>query len=261
VRSSHEKQSGFPKPAEAARRRRYARARAFLLALLAVATMIVLSRPREGTAGTPVRVFVFATTEIRPHALEREIAATLPGIHVRVFGRARELEAAVKQESPEAVLARPVVLKTLGRAPTLKGMKNGKSGEPYVLVSIKRALKPSELGDQPVGAVDLVGRREMKDFVSSVLGVPAPKLKLVTTEHDLLPLLQFGEAVAVLMPARWVGVLRSKSNLDLQVTPLANTVELPALSSASETARTAVEPKVKSWRPELNARLGVDEWK
>ena len=231
------------------------------MALLACAALVVFSMPRVGTAGTPIRVFVFATTEIRPHALEREIAATLPGIQVRVFGRARELEAAVGQEAPEAVLARPVVLETLGRTPSLKGMNNGKSGEPYVLVSIKRALKPSELGDQPVGAVDLVGRREMKAFVSSVLGVPAPRLKLVTTEHDLLPLLQFGEAVAVLMPARWVGVLRNKSNLDLQVTGLSNTVELPALWSSSDLVRAAVEPKVKAWRPQLNARLGVDEWK
>jgi hypothetical protein len=76
-----------------------------------------------------------------------------------------------------------------------------------------------------------------------------------------LPLLQFGEAVAVLMPARWVGVLRNKSNLDLQVTNLSNTVELPALWSASDSVRASVEPRVKAWKPGLNARLGVDEWK
>jgi hypothetical protein len=206
-------------------------------------------------------MFVFATTEIRPHALERELAAALPGIQVRVFGRARELEAAVRQQSPEAVLARPVVLETLGRRPTLQGSKNGSTGEPYVLVSIGRALTPSQLGDQALGTVDLVGRREMAGFVSRVLGVEAPKLKLVTTEHDLLPLLQFGEAVAVLMPARWVALLRRKSNLDLKVTNLPNTVELPALSSSSESVRAAVERNVKAWRPELNARLGVDAWK
>ncbi len=85
-----------------------------------------------------------------------------------------------------------------------------------------------------------------------------PKLKLVTTESDLLPLLQFGEAVAVLMPARWVGVLRKKSNLDLKVTDLANTVEL---WSSSESVRALLEPKIKAWRPELDARLGVDAWK
>ena len=232
-----------------------------LVVLLLCAVLLAVAMPRIGAADQSIRLFVYATTDIRAHALQQEIAATLPGIEVRVFGRVRELQAAVKQEAPDAVLARPVVLDTLGLKPKLRGFRRGSTREPYMLLSVGRTLKPSELGANALGAVDLVGRNEMKSFVSQVLGVPAPKLKLVTTEHDLLPLLQFGEAAAVLTSEQWVSVLKRKSNLDLRTTGLANGVELPALWYASDSVRGAVEPKVKAWKPTLNSKLGVDEWK
>ncbi len=229
-----------------------------MLSFLVLSAVLV---PRSGSAHEPIRLFVFVTTDVRPRALEQELAAVLPGIQVRVFGRARELEAAVKQDRPEALLARPVVLDTLRLVPTLRGARHGTSWEPYVLVSVGRALKPSDLGNQDLGAVDLIGRDAMKSFVSRVLGAPAPKLKLVTTEHDLLPLLHFGEVVAVLMPERWVELLRRKSNLDLRTTPLPNSVELPALSCSSDWVRSVLEPRVRAWKSGMNARFGVDEWK
>jgi hypothetical protein len=67
--------------------------------------------------------------------------------------------------------------------------------------------------------------------------------------------------VAVLTPERWVSVLKKKSNLDLKMTVLENTVGLPALWCSSGSVRATLEPKVKGWGPHLNARLGVDEWK
>jgi hypothetical protein len=233
------------------------------LPLLAVVLVVLLgfALPRNGEAQSSVQVYVFASTDIRPHALQQELASALPGVQVRVFGRVRELQAAVQSNAPQAVLARPVVLEALGLQPVLRGSRRGNTGEPYVLLGVGRAPKPTELGNQPLGAVDLVGRHEMKAFVSRVLGVPAPKLKLVTTEHDLLPLLQFGEAATVLTPERWVSVLKQKSNLDLKATLLANTVGLPALWYSSASVRSTLEPKVKGWGQGLNARFGVDEWK
>jgi hypothetical protein len=216
--------------------------------------------PRVGRAGPEIRFYVFASTDIRPHALEQELAAALPGIQVRVFGRARELQSAVETDAPEVVLARPVVLEYLNRAPALKGARHGSTGEPYVLLGVGREVKPPDLTDQAIGTVDLIGRHEMKAFVSRVLGVPAPKIKPVTTEHDLLPLLQFGEVAAVLTPERWVSILKSKSNLDLRMTLLPNTVGLPALWFVSDSVRAAVQPRVKAWSPALNGRFGVDEW-
>jgi hypothetical protein len=236
-------------------------AKGLSLALLCCVPLVTLAVPRIGSANKPVRLFVFVTTDIRAHALAQEMTAALPGIEVRVFGRPRELQAAVEQEAPEAVLARPVVLETLGLKPMLRGSRRGSSQERYVLLSVGRPLKPSDLGSQALGAVDLVGRNEMKAFVSRVLGGPAPKLKLVTTENDLLPLLQFGEVAAVLVSEQWVGVLQKKSNLDLKTTVLANTVELPALWYAADSVRASVEPKVRTWKSDLNSKLGVDEWK
>jgi hypothetical protein len=252
-----------PHPAKRAKRtgaRRIQR-NGLLLALLCCSVLLAVAMPRIGAAENSIRLFVYATTDIRAHALQQEMAASLPGIQVRVFGRVRELQAAVQQEAPDAVLARPVVLDTLRLQPKLRGLRRGSPREPYMLLSVGRTFKPSELGPHALGAVDLVGRNEMKSFVSQVLGVPAPKLKLVTTEHDLLPLLQFGEATAVLTSEQWVSVLKRKSNLDLRTTALANGVELPALWCISDSVRAAVEPKVKAWKPSLNSKLGVDEWK
>lgn len=226
-----------------------------LLALLCVAS------PRPGAAQRTPSVFVFVSTDIRPRVLQQELARAMAGVDVRVFGRIRELQAAMQNQTPAAVIARPVVLESLRLKPGLNGFRDGQKEETYVLLSVRRPVSPWEVAGKPLGAVDLLGRREMEAFASHVLGARVTKIKRVTTERDLLPLLQFGTVAAVLLPERWVSVLRKKSKLELETTPLKNKVGLPAVWFASPATQAALQPKVQALGAQLSQRFGVDQWK
>ena len=169
-------------------------------ALLVALTLIMPWQSAE--AGAIPQLYVFATTDMRAYAFEQELAAQLTGVEVRVFSRIREFELALKQQSPDAILARPVVLESFGKKVDLRGYRNGRVVEPFVLLSIGTSTSPNELAGSSLGVVSFVDRQAMSAFVTSVLGVPAPHLKYVNAERDLLALLQFGEVRAVVL-SQW----------------------------------------------------------
>jgi hypothetical protein len=68
-------------------------------------------------------------------------------------------------------------------------MGNNISGstERYALISVGQPVDPASVTS--VGAVDILGRQGMKEFVATLLGV-SPRIECVTKVEDLLPLLQ-----------------------------------------------------------------------
>jgi len=206
------------------------------------------------------RLFVFANADMRAHTLEKDLETLLPGVDVTVFSRIREFEVAM-QERPEGALARRVVLESLGLRPELQGNDGGKSTERFVLVAANRQATVAELQGKTLGAVDILGRKNMDDFVSNVLGASTPKLKYVTHERDLLALLQFEAAAAVLTSEKWAELFRSKSEMKLMTTALPNEVPLVAVAFSSPSARAALEGKLGAAAPRLKDKLGVTQWR
>jgi hypothetical protein len=237
----------------------FARQTAFTITVIAITALLVL----VGTLGasSKPRLFVFANADIRPRALEQELEATLPGVDVTVFGRIRGLMRAVEEENPDAVLARRPVLESMGLGVGLQGYAKGSPTEQYVLMATGRELSPGQLQGKTVGAVDIFARQDMPGFVAKVLGVPSPKLKHVTHENDLLPLLQFDAVAAVILAARWERLLRSKSELDIRSLPLKEQVGLAAVAFRTSNGRSEIERSLKAAGQQLNSRLGVDQWK
>src|SRR5262245_10470134 len=100
------------RPGHGRARNRRGRLRYCIAALLAVVLVVLLGvvLPRLGEAQSGIHLYVFASTEIRPFALQQELESALPGIHVRVFGRVSDLQEQLESAPPQAILARPVVL-------------------------------------------------------------------------------------------------------------------------------------------------------
>ena len=116
-----------------------------------------------------------------------------------VFGRFRDFEEAVARAQPDAVLALQPLLATLSVTPTLQGLRGDRDWEPYVLMSEEGAAEGGPAA-RVVGVVDLLGRTGTQQLVARLLGNPSVELRRVTKLEDLLPLLQFSAAQAVLVP-------------------------------------------------------------
>jgi hypothetical protein len=212
-----------------------------------------------GASVTP-RLYVFANADMRAQAFEKQLEAQLPGVDVTVFSRIHEFETALG-DRPEGALAQRPVLEALGLRPELQGHAGDRATERYVLMSANAPVSPADLQGKTLGVVDILGRKKMDGFVSSLFGLPSPKLKYVTHERDLLPLLQFNAAAAVVLSESWARRLREKSEMNLRTTPLTSEVGLPAVVFASTQGKSALEGKIRSAGKAFNDSLGVTQWR
>ncbi|WP_437298405.1 hypothetical protein [Sorangium sp. So ce426] len=184
----------------------------------------------------------------------------MPGVDVTVFGKLSDFKAALESSPPDAALSPKPVLASLNRTADIQGMMAGSDAEQYLLVST-RALTKEMLSGLRYGIVDLVERKSLPKFVAGLLGVSAaPEVQRVTKIEDLLQLLQFQTADAVLLPERFRSDFESRSKMTFTILSLSTAkVGLVAVTFLSE--RQPVEGAIRRLPKHVLADLGVDEWK
>jgi hypothetical protein len=226
------------------------------MALGASAALVVgVGAPRSARADGGPRLHAFVPTDMGALSFQKLLARALPGIQVVAFGRHRDFETGLA-EGPDGVLTLEPILRSKQLRPVVVGSNTSGSTEPYALVSVGRAVEPATVTS--VGAVDILGRQGMKEFVASLLSA-TPKIELVTKVEDLLPLLQLASVDAVLAPERLVRSLQAKSKLDLHATRAPGAVGLPALSVMTA-AGSALAQDVKRLGPQVSEQMGVTRW-
>ena len=110
--------------------------------------------------------------------------------------------------------------------------------------------------------VDLLGRTGTQQLVSKLLSNPSVELRRVTKLEDLLPLLQFSAAGAVLVPGSAAKSFSERSRLRLRVHTLADArVGLPALGVLRAEQRTFVLRQVQALDADTLRMLGVERWR
>jgi hypothetical protein len=206
------------------------------------------------------RLVVYLQTSIRPHALQTALSKQMPAVDVVVVGRYRDFARELGNQ-PDAALALQPVLSAHGLSTDLKGLRGGKDSEGYVLLSIGASIDRGQFPKLIVGAVDLLGRERMMDFVASLLALPkAPEVKYVIKSEDLLPLLQFQSANAVLVSEPEAARIKDLSKLDLRTTPLPARVGLPAASFRTDAGRRVIKSSIQALDADTKRKLGVDAW-
>jgi hypothetical protein len=101
----------------------------------------------------------------------------------------------------------------------------------------------------------------MTPFVGGVVGGGAPKLKIVTKVEDLLPLLQFKSADAVLVGEDQVDEIKAKSAAQIVATPIPGAKwNFIVAGAANDAAAKAVEPILKALGNVEKKYRGVDGW-
>jgi hypothetical protein len=230
---------------------------------LAVA-LVVAMLASHATAATPQArpsLYVFLNTDVKSAVLEKALQARLPDLSVTVFGRFRDFEEALANKSPDAVLALQPLLAARKLDPVLRGVSNGRDVDNYVLVSGGAALEGS-LANRTIGAVDFLGRKGTQEFVAALLQSPDVRVKLVARVEDLLSLLQFSAADAVLVPSDSVKSFSERSRLPLHVRALPGaTVGRVRLAVLTPSMTDLVARQVKTLDLATNQMLGIDGWR
>jgi hypothetical protein len=225
--------------------------------LLWLALLAIPTAPVETQADGASSLHVYVPLDVPARALEKMLGANLPGVAITVFGRYKDFEKAIERDHPDAVISLRPVIEYRKLAPVLQASAGGKASETYVAMSVGDI---GGLAGKSIGAVDLMGRKETTSFFAQRLAMSDLKLTLVTKTEDLLPLLQFQTAQAVVLPQRSVAALRKKSNLDLRTNGLPSIeVGLPALAITSPRG-AAIRDSVRKLPKELNQMIGVDQW-
>ncbi len=207
-------------------------------------------------------LFVFLTTALTSHALQKALETELPRMSVTAFGRSHDFEDALTSAPPDAVLALRPVLAAHGLRPVLQGYRGGAATEPYVLVSVGKPVDPAAMSDKVVGVVDLLGRKGTTAFVGGLFGASAPRIKRVVKPEDLLFLLQLKMADAIFASTSTFEQLKRGSELDLQATKIEGAeLGLPAVAFLTEAGRSQAGLSIPKMSSNLTQQIGVGSWK
>src|SRR5215471_7102134 len=205
-------------------------------------------------------LYVFLQLDVKPNVLEQTLQKQLPGMAVTVFGRFRDFQDVVANKRPDAILAIPPLLDLDHTKATLQGAKAGRDWEPYVLISAG-SNQPASLSGKTVGVVDLLGHDGTQAFATSLLKTADVKIKRVAKVEDLLPLLEFSAADAILIPSAVVKRLTERTRLPLAVRELPGAhVGLPAVAVLRPAIREMVVRSVQGLDAEAKNMLGIDNW-
>ena len=216
--------------------------------------------PASGADARPT-LYVYVHTDSKSATLEKTLQDRMPSLTVTVFGRFRDFEEAMTTRRPDAVVALQALLASQNVPVALQGLRSEHDWEPYVLLSPGPAIEGS-LSGKVIGVVDLLGRDGTQQFVTKLLKTPDLKLKRVTKMEDLLPLLQFSAADAVLVPAAAVKSVTERSRLPLKVREMPDArVGLPAVGVLNSKVRDLMVKQIQSLDGDTNHTLGIDRWR
>jgi len=205
-------------------------------------------------------VYVLLQIDGKLTDVEKMLSDHLPGLTVKMFATYRDFDSASTTGNPDAVLVIPPVLDARGKKATLQGTHDGKDSEPYVLVSTDKPLEGS-LAGKTIGMVDLLGRDGSQAFVAQLTKDKDFKVKRVAKVEDLVPLLEFSAAQALLVPSSMLASLSKHTRLALKTRELPDGhVGLPAVAVLNPAAKDAVVKAFNGLDPATKAVLGVDAW-
>jgi hypothetical protein len=240
-----------------AARRAILRGAAATLAFLVAAAVLPT---KTGAQDARPTLFVFLQLDVKSSALEQALQKQLPGLALTVFGRVRDFQDSVATKNPDAVMAIASLLELDHTKAALQGVRGGKEWEPYLLVTTASG-PPAAWTGKTIGIVDLLGRDATQTFAQTAIGSNDVKVKRVAKIEDLLPLLEFSAADAVLVPASAVKRLTERTRLPLTVRDLPNArVGLPALAIRNEKSRSTVIQAVQKLDSETRSLMGIDSW-
>ncbi len=204
-------------------------------------------------------LYVYYPSTLRPNIVQQKAMGASPDVTVTVFGKYRDFQMRVETDKPDAILTKSETATdfTDFDKQLLARRSNGEEAS-YLLLSIDPLFTKESITEKTViGTVDFMKRGRVTTFVHNLVGVKS-KVKHVTKVEDLLPLLSFKMADAVVLNERDIQYFKKRSNLKFVTINLA-TDTVVATISAKEKSGKAVKVATDITRL-LPDYLGGVEW-
>jgi len=178
-------------------------------------------------------LYVYYPSTVKSNIVQMGVQGVSEDVTVVVFGKYRDFVTKTVVDTPDAVMVRGESLKGLtGYTVVSNATRDGSRQEKYVLLSIDEPVELSTItAETVIGVVDFNRRNEMITFVTGLLGIE-PSVKNVTKVEDLLPLLSFGMAQAVIITESDIPYFNSVSNLNLITTPIPSSFEIAVIATS-----------------------------
>lgn len=238
-----------------------AQAQALCIALLLVAVSFMSSPARAQSEPGRATLYVYVHPQMKPRALGKAMKSSLPGVDVFAFGRLRDFYMALEKDPPDAAISYADTLVSLKLNVSMQGTLSGEPSTAYVMISLSGTPLPTE--DLVIGIVELLSRRALIAFARKLVPSSSIKsVKIVTKREDLLGLLRYRLANAILVPQGWVRGLRSATKMPLVLTPLTGAnVTLVGATFFTSKGKRLVGAQLSRLPGKLASELGVDSWK
>jgi hypothetical protein len=214
------------------------------------------------TSAEAETLYVFYPSLISAASLQKELNEACPGIELMVFGRFKDFEDRVANDSPDAVLTKPPVIEQIGGYTVrFSGSRKGNTSESYIFLSVEKKIAAHNLSGNYIGIFDILGRKGMDAFISKFLS-PVPKLRRVSKMEDLLQLLTFNMVEAILIPEAYAEYYKKISKLNFVITPFP-AMKSGILSLGVRQGKDAAQiiSTLKSLNEQYMSLLEVEQWK
>jgi hypothetical protein len=206
-------------------------------------------------------VHVFLQLDAKSSVVERTLQQQLPELKVTVFGRLRDFEERLTTARPDAVLSIGPILQQHAEMPALQGYRDGKSVEPYSLVSVNQLLE-GPLAGKTIGVVELLGREGSQAFVNGLLKATNLKIKRVAKVEDLLSLLEFSAADGIVLPSAMLPALMERTRLVIKAKEVpGGLVGLPAVAVLNPAVRQLIVKAFQGLDAPTKHLLSIDTWR
>jgi hypothetical protein len=223
--------------------------------------IMVTILPAVGEGGQTVYVFYPSTT--RPSIIQQQISEACGGdVKVTVFGRFQDFKEKTETDRPDFVITKPLILEQIpGYFVRLKGLRNGRSEEPCVLLSIDKGVDLDSISGITIGVVDLLGRAGMEKYIAGWFRQPV-RLNRVIKIEDLLPMLIFNKAQAIFVGEGTIEYFRKTSTLKLVITEVSNCSSgIVVCAARSEDNNSATAAILNDISRKAKTVLEIDQWK
>ena len=222
-------------------------------------TAVVLVSYGGASAG---KLYVYYPATVRPQVMQQKLSLACPTSEVMVFGRYEDFKAKVEADKPDVILTKtPLLAQFSGYTSASKAVGHGKTDEEFVLLSVDTPVDPATVNATTViGVIDFLGRVGMSEFVKKFLPVE-PSLKRVTKVEDLLPLLTFKMAKAVIVSKDFVPFFKQTSQLKFVETPLPSGSSGIASIASRDASAGAIIKSVQGIPQPAVIFPGVESWK
>ncbi|MBN1982067.1 MAG: hypothetical protein JW795_11080 [Chitinivibrionales bacterium] len=208
-------------------------------------------------------LYVFFPTTMNAALVEQKLALLCPGVTIKVFETYSQFMGKIRMEVPDAVMVKPNILRQLSGFTGKKiGFHNESSSESYVLVTRGQKIDRSAITEKTkIGIIDFLGRAGMAEFFKPFFAAQ-PMLVRVVKLEDLLPLLRFAMADALIVSTAHIDYLKENSTLSLTQTTLPNVPGGIAVLGVRNGAET---PKILEFFTKTYKNnplfIEIDQWK